>query len=390
MRYGLLGWLVLHAMWSTAQVASAPDEPLVPPLHGMERVDLTGDGIADLLIEGRVDRTPDPSQGLEGWYLQCVRTLPGTALLVHSTHHRSGPVEWNAGERIDTAALSAGFRYKQLMWTPADGTTELRVLKQAFGPGISKEVAIWLGTGEQREGTMVLRSTLGAQTRLASFRVIFTLPAGTVRVVPVEVIDVPHGYGAEGDPPAPAPVARDPFGGEWREVPQRKVPPGLPPEEGVDLDGDDVPDVLITGAIVHPEGDGNGAMVERGVSPGPGAAFLFVDHGNGLEWLLHLKPGDTLSPDSLARGLASGHFRWVEHGTYDHLYSVMHIPEGADARIGWQAMPEGTGAVVFRSNPYGRPLWGVFEVQALVPAGEIHVDLVMYTEMDKPIVVPSP
>ncbi|MEZ6055040.1 MAG: hypothetical protein R3C02_27305, partial [Planctomycetaceae bacterium] len=86
--------------------------------------------------------------------------------------------------------------------------------------------------------------------------------------------------------------------------------------------------------------------------------------------------------------LASGHFRWVEHGTYDHLYSVMHIPEGADARIGWQAMPEGTGAVVFRSNPYGRPLWGVFEVQALVPAGEIHVDLVMYTESDRVLKFP--
>ncbi|MCB0811278.1 MAG: hypothetical protein KDB96_18520, partial [Flavobacteriales bacterium] len=228
----LLATSLLFVYNGAAQVASAPGEPLVQGIRPTEAVYLCGAGSPDLMLEGRAERRPDPAQGLEGWYQQVVRTVPGTVLLYHSTRHHNGLAELDEGEAVDTAMLAARLHYQQLSWGPEDGSTELRILQQAFGPGISEEAAIWTGTGVQPDGVLVLRRTEGRRTWLASFRVRFTLPAGTVSVVPVETIEVPYAYGRKLTPASPPPTD-DPFG--YGTAYQRVIPPGVPPDEEVDL-----------------------------------------------------------------------------------------------------------------------------------------------------------
>ncbi|MCB0815097.1 MAG: hypothetical protein KDB87_18275, partial [Flavobacteriales bacterium] len=301
----LIAAALLAALHGQAQVASTPGEPLVQGIRPTEAVYLCGAGSPDLMLEGRAERRPDPAQGLEGWYQQVVRTVPGTALLYHSTRHHSGLVELAEGEALDTALLAARLHYQQLSWGPEDGSTELRILQQAFGPGIRKEAAIWTGTGVQPDGVLVLRRTEGRRTWLASFRVRFTLPAGTVSLVLVETIEVPYAFGRPG---TPLPV-------NWGahvvkgNTDQRILPPGVPPDEEVDLDGDGVPEVVLVGHTAYPYGNGDGAYHVRGIAPAPGAALLMAQHGEGI-WTPYPFPTQGgLRPEQVQEGLANGILR---------------------------------------------------------------------------------
>ena len=363
----------------TAQVASEPGEPLVQGIRPTEAVYLSGAGSPDLMLEGRAERRPDPAQGLEGWYQQVVRTVPGTALLYHSTRHQSRLVELAEGETLDTALLAARLHYQQLSWGPEDGSTELRILQQAFGPGIREEAAIWTGTGMQPDGALVLRRTEGRRTWLASFRVRFTLPAGTVSVVPVETIEVPYAYGRKLTPASPLPKD-DPFG--HGTAYQRVIPPGVPPDEEVDLDGDGVPEVVLVGHTAYPYGNGDGAYHVRGIAPAPGAALLMAQHGEGIWTPFNFPTQGGLRPEQLQEGLANGILRWTEEDGTDMVLGVLeHDANAPGGPVAWH-YAEGfvQEPFVVRYTTYGRPMWAAFRVVGILPGGELYLELLTFAE----------
>ena len=369
---------LLAALHGQAQVASAPGEPLVQGIRPTEAVYLSGAGSPDLMLEGRAERRPDPEQGLEGWYHQVVRTVPGTALLYHSTRHKSRLVELAEGEALDTALLAARLHYQQLSWGPEDGSTELRILQQAFGPGISEEGAIWTGTGMQPDGVLVLRRTEGRRTWLASFRVRFTLPAGTVSVVPVGTIEVPYAYGRPG-PPLPVNWGAHVMKGN---TDQRIIPPGVPPDEEVDLNGDGVPEVVLKGHTAYPYGNGDRAYHVRGIAPAPGAALLLAQHNEGTWTPYHFPILGGMRPEHLQEGLANGTFRWMEEDQPGMLLEVLeHDANALAGPVDWH-YAEGfvQEPIVLRFSTYGRPMWGAFRVVGVLPGGELFVEVLAFAE----------
>ncbi len=380
-RSTLIGCLVL-ALPTFAQEASAPGELVVQGIPPDERVDVTGDGIADLVITGHTDLVPDPEQGLDGWYRRVVRPLPGTAILLRCTRNSSGYYRVPEGTGMDTSAIRKGLHFKQLCWTDPGDAWAFRILEQPFGPGIQEAQKGWYGMGENNEGTLVLRSTSGHRTVLAAFRITFNLPAGRIWITPVSAVKVDEGFALEPAPPPPPPKEADPysFGHEEQEA-QVIVPPGVPPDEPVDLTSDDLPDVVMTGENIpyHAPAPPLGTY-HRGVRMLPGAALLMEKAADGSFQLFMLHEGQELGPNELAMGLGTDRFRWAEPPRWREFIEVLTQRYGslraADEPPGWlpasEPLPEN---FVFRGTQYGRPMIGCFEIGYTTPGGELWVEL---------------
>ncbi len=368
---------LLATLPASAQIASAPDEPIVPPgIPPDERVDVTGDGIADLVITGIVDRTPDPTQGLDGWYRRGVRTLPGTSVLMRSTHNNAGLYFLPDSARIDTAALAKGFHFEQLQWTASDELEEFKLLEQPFGPGLDPGAHGWYGTGDLYEGrTMILRSTVTGSTRIATFSLWFNLPAGRIGVTKGEVVTVPWAFGKEVDTSPPKPTGDDPFGFGHEVEPEVMIPPGLPPDEAVDLDQDEVPDVIITAHEEPWHGEGHSGYYVRGISPVPGAAFLKQRQPNGPWTYFQLNDADTLEPEQLAAGLQKGSLFWDTPADAGVFCAVLWHPFGRmNVSDEWSYVSADVPAsIVYRTSSRGRPVIGLFEIRGSVPGGSLSV-----------------
>jgi hypothetical protein len=373
---------IITAVPAFAQEASAPGEPIVPAgVPADERVDVTGDGVADLVITGRTDRIPDPEQGLDGWYRRGVRPLPGRTILLRCTQNSSGYYRVPEGEALDTAAIRKGIHFKQLCWSGTEDPWMFGTLEQPFGPGIRNEQKGWYGMGEHNEGTLVLRSTLGPRTAIAAFQIHFNLPAGRIWVTLISSVVVHPRFAVEPVSP-PAPKVEDPYGfGHDEQQPQVMVPPGVPPDEPIDLTSDDIPDLVITGenAPYHAPAPPLGTYF-RGLRMLPGAALLMEKTVDGSYQFFMLHEGQELGPTELAMGLSTDRFRWAEPPRWPKFIEVLMQRYGslrtADEPLGWlpatELLPEN---IVFRGTQYGRPMIGCFEIGYTTPGGELWVRL---------------
>jgi len=362
----------------------AQGDRIIPAPPPDEYVDVTGDGRADLLITSRTIPISDPQQpGYLGKYKVGVRTLSGTSVLLWSTPSNQRWFTLDSAARLDTAELSKRIHFKQLSWTDQDVATEFWLLERPFGPAITQEQDGWFGTGDHHDGqTMVLRSANERGTGIAAFTFELPFPYGRVVVRTKEAVRVPNGYGEEGDPVPPKPKVMQEFDfGHEANEPQVMVPPGVPPDEPIDLTSDDIPDLVITGENVHfhstvpPLG-----TYHRGVRMLPGAALLMVkaEDGSYLPFTLH--EGQELGPTELAMGLGTDRFRWAEPPRWREFIEVLSQRYGAlrtaDEPPGWLPASEPLQEnFVFRGTQYGRPVIGCFEVGYTTPGGELWVRL---------------
>lgn len=371
---------IAAALQVLGQTGASPIIPGVPP---DEYVDVTGDGRADLLITSRTVHISDPQQpGFMGLYKLGVRSLSGTAILMWSTPSTQRWYTLEDSTRLDTGLLAARIHYKQLSWTDEDHATEFWLLERPFGPAIGKDQDGWYGTGEHYDGAMVLRSANERGTSIAAFAFELPFPYGRIVIRTKEAHRVPNGFGEEGDPVPAKPKVVDEydFGHEANE-PQVMVPPGIPPDEAIDLTSDDIPDVVITGenAPYHSTTPPLGNYY-RGVRMAPGSALLLAKAADGSYRPFELKTGEELNPTQLAMGLGSDGFRWAEPPRWHLLVSVLTQRYGSlraeDEPIGWLPMEDlHEGALVFRATQYGRPMIGCFEISYTTPGGELGVRL---------------
>ncbi len=365
----------LIALRSMAQPSTAPVVQGLPP---DEYVDVTGDGRADLLITSRTIHITDPQQpGYLGMYKLGVRTLSGNAVLMWSTPSNLRWFTLDSAARLDTAELAARIHFKQLSWTGEDRSTEFWLLERPFGPAITKDQDGWYGTGDHHDGhTMVLRSANDLGTSVGAFTFELPFPYGRVVIRAKGTVRVPNGFGEEGDPVPRELIKGDPwsFGHEAQE-PQVMVPPGLAPDEVVDLNDDEVNDLVITTVDEDWHGtDGSGYYV-RGISPLPGTAILMTNTRWGNWGPFTLTDVDVLTPEQLANGLKSGTMRWASAESERVFIEVLRHPHGLEGvQVEWSATPTASaGYLVYRTTSYGRVYIGAMEVLHTLPGGELGV-----------------
>lgn len=333
-----------------------------------EYVDVTGDGIADLLITTRTIHISDPEQpGYLGKHLLGVRTLSGNAILLWSTPSNQRWYTLEDSTRLDTGLLAARTHFKQVSWTDEDRATEFWLLERPFGPAITKDQDGWYGTGDHHEGlTLVLRSANERGTSVAAFAFELPFPYGRVVIKTKHVVPVPNGYGEEGDPLAPKPIVQDPlfdFGHEPVE-PQVIIPPGIPPDERVNLNGDEVDDLVINGQVEPVNGIGGPGHFVRGLSPLPGTQLLMTRERWGVLEPFRLHDGEALTPERLAQGMAGNLFVWVPADGERVFVPVIQHPFGLpDEQPNWSFTADAfDGALVYRTMEYDRPIIGTLEI----------------------------
>lgn len=355
-----LGALALQLQAQTDRIISGP-----PP---DEYVDVTGDGIADLLITTRTIHIADPEQpGYLGKHLVGVRTLSGNAVLLWNTPSTRRWYTLEDSTKLDTGLLAARIHFKQLSWTDEDHPTEFWLRERPFGPAITKDQDGWYGTGDHHEGyTLVLRSANHLGTSVAAFAYELPYPYGRVVVRTKHVVRVPNGYGEEGDLIVLQREPQEPpfdFGHEPVE-PQVMVPPGIPPDERVNLNGDEVDDLVLTGQLENAHGTGEPGEFVRGLSPLPGTMLLMTRERWGVLGPLRLREGEVLTPERLANGLAGNLFAWVPaEDERVFIPLVRHPFELPDEPREWAFTVDAlAGALVYRTMEYGRPIIGALEV----------------------------
>ena len=368
--------LIIGAM---ASRALAQTDRIIPGLQPDEYVDVTGDGIADLLITTRTIHISDPEQpGYLGMYKLGVMTLSGNAVLMWNTPSNQRWYTLEDSARLDTGLLAARIHFKQLSWTDEDHPTEFWLLERPFGPAIGKDQDGWYGTGEHHDGhAWVLRSANERGTSVAAFAFELPYPYGRVVIKSKRAVRVPNGYAEEGDPLPQKPMIRDPlddFGHEPVE-PQAIMPPGIPPDERVNLNGDEVDDLLITGALEKGRGDRSSDYFVRGLSPLSGTEFLMARERWGTLGFFRLREGEVLTPERLAVGLSSNVFAWANADTARLFIPVLRHPVGMPGSApDWMLVGEPfDGALVYRTKEYDRPVIGTLEIIAETPGGRFGV-----------------
>jgi hypothetical protein len=356
--------------------ATAQGDRIIPGPPPDEYVDVTGDGRADLLITSHTVHIPDPEQ--PGYLGKCkvgVRTIAGTAVLMWSTPSNQRWYTLDSAARLDTAELAARIHFKQLSWTDQDKATEFWLLERPFGPAITADQDGWYGTGDHHEDrTMVLRSANDRGTSIAAFSFELPFPYGRVVVRAKEAVRVPNGYGEEGDPVPPKPkVVREYEFGHEESEPQVIVPPGVPSDERVNLNGDEVDDVVITGRRERIDGINEQGRFVRGISPMPGTQLLMSRERWGVLGFFKLHEGEVLTPERLANGLGAGVLTWAD-GAQVFIPVAHHPVEKSGQPQVWSFEADAfNGALVFRTMEYSRPTIGTLEVVTEGSGGQFGV-----------------
>lgn len=378
--------LLLTLAFAHVHHARAQADRIIPGPPPDEYVDVTGDGRADLLIMSRTIHITDPEQpGYLGKYMLGVRTLSGNAVLMWNTPSNQRWYTLEDSTQLDTGLLAARIHFKQVIWTDEDHPTEFWLLERPFGPAITKDQDGWYGTGDHHDGhTLVLRSANELGTSIAAFEFELPYPYGRVVVKTKHVVRVPNGYGEEGDPLPPKPIVRDPlfdFGHEPAE-PQVIIPAGIPPDEHVNLNGDEVDDIVIIGQFEPVNGIGGPGHFVRGLSPLPGTQLLMTRERWGVLGPFRLRDGEALTPERLANGLAGNLFAWVPADDERVFVPMMQHPfELPDEPPRWSfAADVLDGALVYRTLEYGRPIIGALEIMSDLPGGVLGVRSQIWVE----------
>lgn len=240
------------------------------------------------------------------------------------------------------------------------------MLERPFGPAINSDQDGWYGSGDQHDGhTMVLRSTNERGTSVAAFTFELPFPYGRVVIKSKEAVHVPNGYGAEGDPVPPKPKVKPEYDfGHEPNAPPVMVPPGVPPDERVNLNGDEVDDLVITGRRAQGDGTPEQGHFIRGISPLPGTELLMTRERWGVLGPFRLREEEVLTPERLASGLAGNLFVWVlADGERVFIPLVQHPIGLPDAAQRWSFTPHVfDGAFIYRTMEYGRPIIGALEI----------------------------
>ncbi|MBK6343577.1 MAG: hypothetical protein IPF41_13605 [Flavobacteriales bacterium] len=359
--------------------AHAQADRIIPGPPPDEYVDVTGDGRADLLITTRTIHISDPEQpGYLGKHLLGVRTLSGNAILMWNTPSNQRWYTLEDSTRLDTGLLAARIHFKQLSWTDEDHPTEFWLLERPFGPAITKDQDGWYGTGDHHDGlTLVMRSANERGTSVAAFEFELPYPHGRVTIKTKHVVHVPNGYGEEGDLIVLKREPEEPpfdFGHEPAE-PQVMVPPGVAPDEVVDIHDDEVDDLVIRSMDEHWHGTGGSGYYVRGISPLPGTAILMTNTRWGTWGPFTLTEVDELTPEHLTIGLKSGTMRWTASGGERVFIEMLRHPHGMDgAATEWSATPAASaGYLVYRTTSHGRVHIGAMEIVYSLPGGELGV-----------------
>ena len=372
----MIGRVLLLFFCFAAMRAAAQADRIIPGPPPDEYVDVTGDGRADLLITSRTIHISDPQQpGYLGMYKLGVRTLSGNAVLMWNTPSNQRWYTQADSTQPDTAELAARIHFKQLSWTDEDHPTEFWLLERPFGPAITKDQDGWYGTGDHHDGhTMVLRSANERGTSVAAFAFDLPFPYGRIQIKVKHATRVPNGYGEQGDPvPVRSKVVDEYDFGHEPSEPQVMISPGLPPDERVNLNSDEVDDLVITG---HDEFDQeNNASYVRGISPLPGTWFLMTIERWGVPGLFRLREGEVLTPERLAAGLRSNLFSWADADTARVFFPVLRHPVGLPGSSPDWRRADGPfdGALVYRTREYDRPIIGTLEIIAETPGGQFGV-----------------
>ncbi len=376
----LTPWAMIFTLsfWSMLHHARAQADRIIPGPPADEYVDVTGDGRADLLITSRTIHISDPEQpGYLGKHLLGVRTLSGTSILLWSTPSNQRWYTVEDSTRLDTGLLAKRIHFKQLSWTDADQATEFWLLERPFGPAITKDQDGWYGTGDHHDGhTMVLHSANERGTSVAAFAFELPHPYGRVAIKMKHVVPVPNGFGDDGEPVSREPIKEDPWSvGHEAQEPQVMVPPGLAPDEPVDIHDDEVDDLVIRSMDEHWHGTGGAGYYVCGISPLPGTAFLMTNTRWGVWGPYHLTEVDALTPENLANGLKSGTMRWASPLNESVFIDVLRHPHGLEGvPMEWSAKPAASpGYLVYSTTSHGRAYIGAMEVLYALPGGELGV-----------------
>jgi len=212
----------------------------------------------------------------------------------------------------------------------------------------------------------VLRSANHRGTSVAAIEFELPYPYGRVVVRTKHVVRVPNGYGEEGDLIVLQREPQEPpfdFGHEPVE-PQVLVPPGIPPDERVNLNGDEVDDLVITGHKEHSHGTNEPGHFVRGIAPLPGTQILMTRERWGVLGPFRLRDGEVLTPERLANGLAGNLFAWVPANDERVFVPLLRHPFGLpDEPQGWTFDADAfDGVMVYRTLEYGRPMIGALEI----------------------------
>jgi hypothetical protein len=369
--------LLLLAVLFLGLHVKAQDERIIPGPPADEYVDVTGDGIADLLITTRTIRITDPEQpGYLGKHLVGVRTLSGNAILMWNTPSNLRWYTLEDSTRLDTGLLAARIHFKQLSWTDEDHPTEFWLLERPFGPAITKDQDGWYGTGDHHDGhTLVLRSANHRGTSVAAFAFELPFPYGRVMVRTKYVVPVPNGYGEEGDLIV---LKREheepPFDfGHGPVEPQVIVPSGIPPDERVNLNSDEVDDLVITAYNEPAHGANDLGQFVRGIAPLPGTMLLMTREGSVLLHAFRLREGEVLTPERLASGLAGNELEWVNADDERAFVPLARHPYGLTLQTWTFDANAFDGALVYRTMEYDRPVIGTLEILSAGTGGHFGV-----------------
>ncbi|MEO8066677.1 MAG: hypothetical protein ABI599_03180 [Flavobacteriales bacterium] len=331
-----------------------------------EGVDVTGDGIADLVFNGETQHMDDPEMGQGGFNRVWLEPLPGTVFLFRCTPNRSDFYRVEEGSTLSADAVSAGLRFLQLCWSRPEDEIRIGLLEKGFGfRGV--DTTSWYGSDHFKEGTLVVRSATGKQAALAAFTIDLDVVADRVGFTLKASLPVDAHFG-EFEPIVKPFTSEDSLHSAYfgrKLIAEPIVPAGITPDERIDLVTNDTADVVLTGYIAYTDSSHKSGWYRRGVSPLPGTAFLMERQADRSYRPFRLALGQTLTPTRLEMGLHSGSLRWADPLAEPVFILVLEQAFGLPAPEveGW-SVPENFSDddLVFRSNEYGRPMLGSFEI----------------------------
>jgi len=369
-----LGSLICLLLAFTARAQITP--PGLPP---DERVDVTGDGFPDLVITGNSKHWEEQEWGKGGRHERWLAPLPGVAFLFRATPNSTDYYRVEEGGSLSTEEVEAGLRFLQLRWTRPEDDVRIVLLYKAFGFRVV-DTTSWYGSDLFEEGTLVIRSTTGKQATLTAFTIDLDVIADKVGFSLKSSIPVDARFGEF--TPIRKPFTReDSLHASLFDrplIPEDIVPAGIPPDERIDLVTNDTMDVVLTGHIVYKDSSRIGGWYRRGVGALPGTAFLMERQADGSYDWFRLKYGEALTPLRLEMGLHSGSLRWADP-TKERVFvlaleQAFGLPASEVDAEGWY--PRGNFSnddLVYRSNEYGRPMLGCFEIST-TRGGELSIN----------------
>lgn len=335
-----------------------------------ERVDVTGDGIPDLFISGHTKHWEELEWGKGGLHERWLAPLPGVSFLTTCTPNNSDYYRLEEGRPLTPEGIEDGLRFLHLCWTRPEDSVRIGLLSKGFGfHGV--DTTNWYGSDLFEDGTLVIRSTTGTQPTLTAFTIDLDVTKDKVGFTQKASIPVDADFGEF------TPIL-EPFTHEdsaYASIFDRElfrepiVPAGIPPDERIDLVSNDTLDVVLTGHIAYKDSSHKSGWYKRGISPLPGTDFLLQRRTDGSYEPFRLKFGEVLASTRLEMDLHSGHLRWASperESVFILALEQAFAPAAGEVEVeGWYPVGDyGEDDLVFRSNEFGRPMLGTFEIRA--------------------------